>query len=406
MEYSLFGQYLQDVTEIQKTIYNNNHAFSKNSSQVNASTALINFKNWNSLLINKGLVIISGDGMHFLRIVSALLILVSTSQAKAYEIEPKKALHEAITAAAIDCISRAENQMPTNCSGYVELIGDIEKTTPKFSIGELEKSTRWADDPTRQIKDKTLLKFGFNAKFNCPRLVRRNGAEAWQVGLLCSSHYGKLQFFHAMASEPGEDFETTLAKVSDWADFLYQITTDQISVDQDYCKFWDENKSSISSAFRPANFGYCISKEKPTGWKLSTIFSMRCKKAFTSTNCTEATGMAARRLSKSAAKGALLHMVQDSYSTSHAARGLNPIQKDFESIIECTYPKSFFDYSKQESSDHSLADQAPTLGASCVDGAEAHDVVTASASIIWMIENKSPVADFNNYFRAKVMGPS
>lgn len=116
--------------------------------------------------------------------------------------------------------------------------------------------------------------------------------------------------------------------------------------------------------------------------------------------------MSAARLSRSAARGALLHLIQDSYSQSHVARGKEPSAGGFEPLVECTYPREYYDYSQQDSGEHNKADKAPRLGESCVAGAQADDVVTATAVVIWMLKNDKGVGEFGGYFVNRVIGPS
>lgn len=333
-------------------------------------------------------------------------LLLATTQlmtpAHAYEIRPRQGIHEAITVAALDCLAISSDQQPQDCDRYASHLAYLSEDPLGYSYGELEQAVRWPDDPTRQIRPATLIKFGFNASLNCPRYLRRS-PELGNAGLLCSSHYGDLQFFHAMVSQTGETAQQTRAKILDWARFTFEVATGRIDPTMDYCEYFRSPSSSIADSMAPASFPFCRSEARPNGWRISTLFSLQCRNPISSQTCTEVTGLSASTLSRRTALGALLHLIQDSFSQSHVMRGTRE-GATYMALVECSLPSRFYDYRAQNASHHRVANDIPQFGTSCATSAEADDVITASAMTLWYVRERSEPAEFVRYLERRVVG--
>jgi hypothetical protein len=334
-------------------------------------------------------------------LVLGLLGLASATQSEAYEIRPRLGLHEAMTLAASECLL-VSPQAPWSCHLYSSRLEKLAAGKPAYAYGGLERAVRWPDDPTRQIGVSSLFKFAFNASFYCPRHLRNN-PEIGNAGLLCSSHFGRLQFWHAMVSETGETRSETLRKMLAWSRFTFEVATGRISPDTDYCQYFGENNSAIASKMKPENFPFCITEDNEQGWQISTLFSMKCSHPIWSGRCTAVTGLVADSLSRSAATGALLHVIQDSYSQSHAARGPGN-GATFEPRIECLFPTRFYDYRLQTTHVHRAADKVPVFAPSCLRGGEVDDAITASAMALWHVRQRSDPDELVAYLERRVFG--
>ncbi|KRB86668.1 hypothetical protein ASE00_08275 [Sphingomonas sp. Root710] len=75
-------------------------------------------------------------------------------------------------------------------------------------------------------------------------------------------------------------------------------------------------------------------------------------------------------------------------------------------MIDCNLPSRFYDYSTQNSKEHSKADKVPALASSCKSGATVDDAITASAKLLWHIERRSDPAIVISYLRSRVLGGS
>ncbi|WP_349746631.1 hypothetical protein [Pseudomonas frederiksbergensis] len=151
-----------------------------------------------------------------------------------------------------------------------------------------------------------------------------------QYSMLLRSHFGDLQFLHAMASHPGERAGETYDNVMMWAEFTWRIATNEFT-----------RGTSIAEA----------SIEVP---RLMDFFGMR--ETVQSIFFKGEAGY--NRDYRDFAFGTLLHMVQDSFSEAHMARG-NPSGRLCE---KTTYDKpgqtiKFYSYVGQNSTAHSLKDE-------------------------------------------------
>lgn len=194
------------------------------------------------------------------------------------------------------------------------------------------------------------------------------------------SHYGDLQFLHAMASSDGESAQATQQHILSWAEFAYAVATGRLD---------PETKMNAvtpigAQAFFPVQ----------SGWTVNYLFAPLYR--LTSPQYT-------RRM----AAGSLLHMVQDSYSAAHADRG-------FDATAQCPAGRvvQFYSYIHQDPDRHGEADfrsawQARTF-------TDAQDPVNASATLLAYIDQEADWNTVKSYLQdtvfcidssAKVAGP-
>ena len=100
------------------------------------------------------------------------------------------------------------------------------------------------------------------------------------------------------------------------------------------------------------------------------------------------------------ARGALLHVIQDSFSQSHAMRG--PATTPFTPRIVCMVPTGFYNYLGQEG--HADADHIPALDESCLGNGSIDDPITASAMALHHMDRRTGAREFNCYLQARVFG--
>ena len=287
-----------------------------------------------------------------------------------------------MTSAAVDCLARSE-RVPDKCTlptAEHPLRDQREHGRP------YRKETRWPDDPTRQSSSAGLIKFLANV--GADRCLRYVGQERF-AGLLCNSHYGDLQFFHSMAStatgasDPStEPFEETRAKMLGWTALAYGVATGQLSGNAPFCPTV-RAFGAAGAALAPERFAFCGT------WTIASLFGQTCRNPLNSRTCRQNNDAEAIRRT---AIGAMLHMIQDSYSRSHAGRGEDAPNGPYERAeVRCAPITAFYRYSVEQKQNHPAADLEPVFATSCSTGGSL-DPITPSARMIWLVDHRCHVS--------------
>lgn len=340
--------------------------------------------------------------------LAAAAVLVWAPPSPAYEIYPLRPVHEAMTRLAYQCLEAGEEE-PLDCRAAYARLPDVARHRLVRSFTNREKAASWPDDPSREISPLTAIRYGLAIQFTCARKADRNPAFTLaEGGLMCSSHYGALQFLHAMRSSSGEGTEDTRARILDWAMLSYGVAAGQIAVDQPYCGYFrGQTGSSIAVDLAPPDFAFCEERvesgRRIPGWRLQTLFALRCGNALLSRRCSEITGPEGARLARESARGAVLHLIQDSYSQSHAARGPSEPGGAFISIVDCSLPTAFHFYTGDTATAHRQADSPPDATRNC-EGGETADAITASAELLRFIDRSAPASEVRLYLETQVFG--
>ncbi|MES2096708.1 MAG: hypothetical protein V4459_08090 [Pseudomonadota bacterium] len=353
----------------------------------------------------------------------ATTLLIAT-HASGYLISPRLAVHETMTRMAYDCFARAVTE-PKKCWTDPARL-DIAKG--KFTPEEM--AVRWPDDPLRKGDSKlTLASLGKDIVLDCPKQVKDAAGKdktIYDAGLVCSSHFGRLQFLHAMASAGDRDRKATLRKIFAWSAFTYDVATARIDLDLDICKAVTPAYggkpvyAALADAFEAAPGNSCdlpptAKGRERQGFSIRAFFTADCagKVRLPGKPCGPDIDSGASAdsdvLARRAAVGALMHLVQDSYSQSHVARPIDGVavayMGPFTATVACTFPVAYFDYGTQAFyQNHSDGDQRPMLDSSCGSGPVA-DPVTASAVIWWKVSRGRMTAEMLGYLTAHVFGP-
>ncbi len=166
------------------------------------------------------------------------------------------------------------------------------------------------------------------------------------------SHFGDMQFLHAMAARAGEKPTETREKSLRWLEFTYRVARGEIGPEVNVFSLKDAGSAMdaptrewVSSLFR--------APEKRL-WRIQDVFLP---------------GEASLRL---VAFGSFLHLVEDSYSASHVRRRAPRFQPNGcasydagDEILE------FRTYVGQDTEKHALCDDAPDWLMSSRDGSPA-----------------------------------
>lgn len=263
-------------------------------------------------------------------------------------------VHETMTLLAYDCYVT-----PDQCSGG-RASTSAEVLKKKGCLRDLELGSEWNDDPDSLLRQGITEALQWYSLFKDAKLQsecsRKPGPQCSDVKIaknpmmLYRTSFGDLQFLHSMASRDDEPAAETKAKMLAWAKFTYNVFAEKIGV--------KEKLSSVPEIWKIVN--------KP-GWTVGALFDpvpggewKRSRNPFKFGRY-EPNGKPRKQNLESGiivryvALGSLLHMIQDSYSDSHAARklGCNPLAKRKGPIL------AFRNYAGQKPEDHGLADVYP-----------------------------------------------
>jgi hypothetical protein len=218
----------------------------------------------------------------------------------------KNPVHEAITLKALGCnsVAGAEKSCLTLAavqSNQFLLYGVRWPDDPPFRLDANHPPRISHCNPSITLRStsqpKCWLGLFNDADRKAQESLKKNpGQAAFGPGhyLLYRSHFGDLQFMHAMAVHHGERAGDTAKRMTQWARFLWGIAVSELETGR-YIRTLDVE--GLAPYF-------------PGDITASNLF---------------ATGIIeARAHLDEVALGALLHMVQDSFSQAHAGRGLEP----------------------------------------------------------------------------------
>ncbi|CAN7637751.1 hypothetical protein LJR189_004869 [Acidovorax delafieldii] len=255
----------------------------------------------------------------------------------------KSPVHESITLAAIGCNASLGSE-----SECVTLEAVREHRILLYGV-------RWPDDPPFQLNAKSPPRIkgcdtGVTLRSTSQPLCwwglfSDAGAQAKKKAyiknpafgpgdyMLYRSHYGDLQFMHAMGTYDGESAGDTVSRMRMWAEFLWGIASGTTSTGA----YIRELGNSPLAAYFPGDI--------------------------TATNLFATGIVEVRKDLDKVAMGAFLHMVQDSFSNAHAERG----QETGASCGATGFGKPgqiqrFRSYAKQSSTSHDEADTPKALG--------------------------------------------
>lgn len=292
----------------------------------------------------------------------------------------KSPVHEAITLNALDCAVQAgsEKQCLTTEAvrvNQVLLYGVRWPDDPPFALNRASPP-RIADcDPKVTLRSTAQPKcwkglFSDADKTAKQRMASKPGEPAFGPGeyLLYRSHFGDLQFFHSMAAYDGETAAETRQRMRMWAQFLWGVATKAI----------------------------------PTDRFLRTVGIDQLEHYFpgdmTATNLFATGIVEVRKDLDKVAIGALLHMLQDSFSQAHAGR--NPESgAACEAIPRFTQPGKigqFYSYAGQVGRLHDHEDTFDALGLQTLQVSP--NVVDASRAFLTLWDENAPWSEAEKYF--------
>ena len=274
-----------------------------------------------------------------------------------------KPVHEDITRRALRC--------PTSESRDIQWSPGCE-----IDIRYQEAGVRWNDDPafkflkgrgdylgceagqtvrlvTQPMCWVRVFKHGESAAARGVRLTGRNG------NLLVRSHFGDLQFLHAMAVADGEAAEQTRRHIMAWLEFTWRTSIGDPGFDAQRMV----NRLPID--------GFAERFKYNQGWRIQDLFALD--------NPGARDADAIRKI----AFGSLIHVVEDSFAAGHVERA--PARGD-ATCAGWRAPgeiREFHSYPRQDAHKHGVADQPAALQAH--EGGTGPNVidVVSTLGILW-----------------------
>lgn len=191
------------------------------------------------------------------------------------------------------------------CEGDREVCaGDRATTAPAAVLA----GVRWNDDPPFRMaanqssgsRCKRSETIRFETQPICwatlfedaNRRAARNESFGAGDAILYRTHFGDLQFLHAMASRDGEAASETQAKLMGWFEFSWRASMGEFTL--------DTRLKDVQIPVVQAAFGH-------SEWRLLDLY-------------TQGAGGGLRRELKDVAFGSLLHALEDSYAAGHVDR--------------------------------------------------------------------------------------
>lgn len=298
--------------------------------------------------------------------------------ASAYRIRHMGAQHEIFTVLAETCVrQRGERVLREKC-GWPETLKKFDETPYEHSSwGE---SVRWPDDPTRRAYSLQMIKLFYNLSLGG---CRRRLARPRYPSLLCDSDMGRLQFLHAMRPADDSDWDTRW-RILAWTQFSFRVATGQVNGAVNLCSevkkypglegaFWGRKDSRVQ---RDVSKPYCLDPNRTPGPNVSHFFASTCKRACTIPE-------RADEVTRKTALGAIMHLIQDSFSQSHAARGGIFHYGPFSARVVCLPVEQFYNYDAAQATVHGPGDRTPTFDIGCASSTII-DPITATARLLWL----------------------
>ena len=292
----------------------------------------------------------------------------------------KSPVHEVITLSALGCSTDpGSEELCLNVDAVREnqvlLYGVRWPDDPPFALNRAAPPRVAGCDPKITLRSTAQPKcwkglFSDADKTARQRIGTRPGQPAFGPGeyLLYRSHFGDLQFFHAMAAYEGEPASETLQRMKMGARFLWGIATKTTRTDQ----FIRESSGADMQRYFPGDI-------TPTNLFATGIVEVR------------------KDLDK-VALGALLHMVQDSFSQAHANRSVES-GAACDKIPRFLRPATvgqFYNYSGQSASLHDGEDAFNTLRLHTIQVSPS--VIDATKAFLTLWDEKATWAEAEKYF--------
>ncbi len=194
--------------------------------------------------------------------------------------------------------------------------------------------------------------------------------EASGMSLLHRSHFGDLQFLHAMASRDGEPPETTRRKILMWAEFSWRTAMKEYA---------------LATRLREIPVEGFRDHFSRTGWRVQDLFTLGNQQLRVNVH--------------EVAFGSLLHMVEDSFARGHVDREEPVSGQTCAGSARSPKPgaiREFHSYGRQNAREHAVYDSREKLAMHL--SAENPNVVTVGRALKERLERGESWDEVRPYF--------
>lgn len=241
----------------------------------------------------------------------------------------------------------------------IKLLCGLEHKHPATINDSIIRGVWWNDDPGQDLYRLRQIEWIMDMREAKKRARDPKYTIDSKYYTVYRSHYGDMQFLHAMASEEDELSRDTKEKMYLWLEFVYRIALGEIKHDDKF----SEINLAISNHYFPNKQDWEIF------WELQPRYHLK-KRALDF---------------KLHGLGSFLHVIQDSYSKAH-------VKRDYSKTSDCPAGGvvSFNSYINQDDKKHKNEDTLETLKQNNFNG---FGPVEASAEIMYLLNSN---ADWDN----------
>ncbi|ADO72039.1 hypothetical protein [Stigmatella aurantiaca] len=246
----------------------------------------------------------------------------------------------------------------------------VDPTDAPTKAQEFLRGVTWPDDPKGWLFDSARGTTNYSSGLRWYKEFS-NGSVSDDTALIKRSHYGDLQFIHAMAVQGGEAAAATKKKILEWSNFAIELALGKIDPETEIQQL-PTRFESIQLFFR----GHY-------SWKIKSLLAGN-----------ESRGKQLTKLDvRQRATGILLHLIQDSFSHSHVER------KQDGSI------QQFHDYGSQDQHKHSEKDhmgEGKTLRERMEHTLGALSAIDTGAKLVQLIDTSASIATLTAFLNETV----
>lgn len=206
----------------------------------------------------------------------------------------------------------------------------------------------------------------------CLPPVRQKGSRMITAHLLARSHYGDLQFLHAMAPEDNLDPTQSQADILGWLEFAWKVATREIPP---------------ATLLRDVNIPVIKDRFHCSGWSVADLYVLGRQDTML-------------RFIHDIAFGSILHTVQDSFAEAHVEREPSKIGEQCSVTLALPRPggiKEFHSYAGQDGHRHDAKDLREAMTG--ILGGRVSDAVEASRQLATYYGGRSKWAEVEPYMQ-------
>ncbi len=254
--------------------------------------------------------------------------------------------------------------------------------------GAVLAGVRWNDDPPFRIGSnegrgttcKVTQTIRFQTQPSCWYFLFRDaekraakgtqfGAQA-QSAMLYRTHFGDLQFLHAMASTDGEAATATQTAMLEWAEFNWRIMSGEFTI--------ETSLPSVGIPAVTAAFG-------KSAWSVQDLYTLGSPRL--------------RSEIKDVAFGSILHALQDSFAEGHVERA-SPLasRKCRVQDVQVGAPGQIVEFHSYVRQDHALHAESDSRGAFEEHIQDEPDVVELGRALLRAYRDRATWDDVKPFF--------